>query len=224
MLDPSAPPKITAGLLPTPPGKPRFRHLSGPEMDERKEKGLCFNCDQRWSHNLVLGVQWLKHIGLVLMNYSTMSLTFLYNNSTIELHGDTTPHSMSLHSFNKLTRIEPEAQLFSFHISNPDTNLIHPPPNTGPEPIPTLPDLATLEPQVQTIITQYSHLFSEPSALPPPRITDHTIPLAPHASPVKVQPYRYPHSQKHEIEKQVAKLISTGWIQPNTSPFSSPVL
>ena len=365
MLDPSAPPKITAGLLPTPPGKPRFRHLSGPEMDERKEKGLCFNCDQRWSRNhkcgariflmltnddndvvtgdldsavaqldsgnvevvseaaqlslhalssdqagdtfrvqgiigshsvsvlveggsthnfirgsvvdklglsldlitsfrvmvgsgqvllcshacrevtvliqghkfcldlfvldlrgtdLVLGVQWLKHIGLVLMNYSTMSLTFLYNNSTIELHGDTTPHSMSLHSFNKLTRIEPEAQLFSFHISNPDTNLIHPPPNTGPEPIPTLPDLATLEPQVQTIITQYSHLFSEPSALPPPRITDHTIPLAPHASPVKVQPYRYPHSQKHEIEKQVAKLISTGWIQPNTSPFSSPVL
>lgn len=247
--DPSAPPKTTAGLLPTPPGKPRFRHLSGPEMDERREKGLCFNCDQRWSRNhkcgariflmltnddndvvtsdldsaaaqldsgdvegvseaaqlslhalsgdtfrvkgiigshsvsmlvdggsthnfirgsvadklglsldpitsfrvmvgsgqvllcshacrevtvliqghkfcldlfvldlrgtdLVLGAQWLKHIGPVLMNYSTMSLTFLYNNSTIELHGDTTPHSMSLHSFNKLTRIEPEAQLF----------------------------------------------------------------------------------------------------------------
>ncbi|MCI51164.1 transposon Ty3-I gag-pol polyprotein, partial [Trifolium medium] len=48
---PGCPPP--AGLLPTPPSNPRFRHLSEVEMAERREKGLCFNCDQKWSrqHN-----------------------------------------------------------------------------------------------------------------------------------------------------------------------------
>ena len=46
---PEATAQPTTGLLPTPPAKPRFRHLSGPELDERRDKGLCFNCDQKWS-------------------------------------------------------------------------------------------------------------------------------------------------------------------------------
>jgi hypothetical protein len=37
------------GLLPTPATKPRFRHLSEHELAERREKGMCFNCDQKWS-------------------------------------------------------------------------------------------------------------------------------------------------------------------------------
>lgn len=364
-LETPATTKTTSGLLPTPPGKPRFRHLSGPEMDERREKGLCFNCDQRWSRNhkcgariflmlsnddndvvtgdldsaaeqivsseiepiteaaqlslhalsgdqagdtfrvkgligshsvgvlvdggsthnfirssiadglglsrapitsfrvlvgsgqellcshvcrevivliqghkfcldlfildlrgtdLVLGAQWLKRIGPVLMNYSTLTLTFFHDNSTVELHGDTSPHTIGLHSFHKLTRFEPEAQLFSLHVSSPDSNLTHTTSIISPQPNHTFTNCTTLEPKLQSLLTQYSHLFSEPSSLPPPRATDHTIPLVPHASPVKVRPYRYPHSQKQEIETQVAKLINTGWIQPSTSPFSSPVL
>lgn len=45
----TSPTKNTPGLLPTPPTKPRFRHLSGPELDEWRDKCLCFNCDQKWS-------------------------------------------------------------------------------------------------------------------------------------------------------------------------------
>ena len=40
---PEATAQPTTGLLPTPPAKSRFRHLSGPELDERRDKGLCFN-------------------------------------------------------------------------------------------------------------------------------------------------------------------------------------
>jgi hypothetical protein len=48
--------------------------------------------------------------------------------------------------------------------------------------------------------------------------------VPPTAAPVNVRPYRYPHAQKIEIEAQVQKLLSNGWIQPSNSPYSSPVL
>ncbi|MCI50808.1 hypothetical protein A2U01_0072052, partial [Trifolium medium] len=46
-------PGVSSGapLLPTPATKPKFRHLSAAEMDERKEKGLCFNCCERFSRS-----------------------------------------------------------------------------------------------------------------------------------------------------------------------------
>ncbi|MCH80967.1 Ty3/gypsy retrotransposon protein, partial [Trifolium medium] len=79
-------------------------------------------------------------------------------------------------------------------------------------------------PIIHHLLQQYSSLFGEPTQLPPPRFTDHGIPLIPTAAPVNVRPYRYPHVQKLEIESQVQKLLQNGWIQPSNSPFSSPVL
>jgi len=77
---------------------------------------------------------------------------------------------------------------------------------------------------VQTIIQQYSHLFQEPSSLPPSRDFDHSIPLVPGAQPVNVRPYKYAPHQKTEIEKQVADMLHKGIIQKSVSSFASPVL
>ncbi|MCI17228.1 Ty3/gypsy retrotransposon protein, partial [Trifolium medium] len=41
---------------------------------------------------------------------------------------------------------------------------------------------------------------------------------------VKVRPYRYPHSQKEQIELMVTDMLAQGIIQPSTSPFSSPII
>lgn len=48
-----------------------------------------------------------------------------------------------------------------------------------------------MPPQIQTLISEFSVLFEEPTALPPERPYDHTTPLLPLAVPVNVRPYRY---------------------------------
>lgn len=81
-----------------------------------------------------------------------------------------------------------------------------------------------MPPQIQTLISEFSVLFEEPTALPPERPYDHTTPLLPLAVPVNVRPYRYTPTQKDEIERQVKDKLQKGIIQPSASPFSSPVL
>jgi len=60
--------------------------------------------------------------------------------------------------------------------------------------------------------------------LPPLRVQDHSIPLMEGSTLVKVKPYRYPHSQKEEIEKLVADMLQEGIIEPSNSHFSSPII
>lgn len=52
----------------------------------------------------------------------------------------------------------------------------------------------------------------------------HEILLKEGAQPVKVRPYRYPHSQKQQIEQMVQDMLDEGIIQPSLSPFSSPII
>lgn len=41
---------------------------------------------------------------------------------------------------------------------------------------------------------------------------------------MNVRPYRYPHFQKYEIEKQVEEMLNSGKIQLSRNPFSPHVL
>ena len=74
------------------------------------------------------------------------------------------------------------------------------------------------------LLSCYDQLFQEPAELPPPHLISHHIHLQPNSNPVNIRPYRYPHSQKAELERHMANMLQTGLIQLSQSLFSSPVL
>jgi hypothetical protein len=83
---------------------------------------------------------------------------------------------------------------------------------------------SAVTPDLQTLLTEFESVFSEPTTLPPRRALDHSITLDNTAQPVNSRPYRYSPLQKDEIERQVAEMIRAGVVMPSMSPFASPVL
>jgi hypothetical protein len=165
--------------------------------------------------DVVFGTPWLKTLGPVLMDYQSLTMKFTHGRQPVELKGETGPMltSITFHQLKKMVQQEPTAQIYSLSIEGPKQK-------DSSSPVAT-----TLQkPRFRNLLSRYASLFEEPKHLPPPRFTDHQIPLNPNAAPVNVRPYRYLHSQKLEIESQVQKLIENGWIQLSNSPFSSPVL
>lgn len=101
-----------------------------------------------------------------------------------------------------------------FHISI--TNL-----TTSPFPVTPTPHPC---PTITILIHQNSHLFRQPTTLPPPRPINHQIHLLPNTQLVNIRHYRYPHFQKIEIKKQVNEMSTSSIIQLSHSSFSSLVL
>lgn len=98
-------------------------------------------------------------------------------------------------------------------------------PDEDPSPITDQDyDFSALPPQTAALIKEFSHLFEEPTSLPPKRSDDHQIPLVPGAQPVQIRPYRYSPAQKDEIEQQLQTMLKNGIIKPSASPYASPVL
>lgn len=82
----------------------------------------------------------------------------------------------------------------------------------------------SIPPELQDILNQFDSVFESPTELPPARPGDHQIPLLEGTQPFCLRPYRYNPTQKTEIESQIKDMLSKGWIQSSTSPFSSPIL
>lgn len=70
-----------------------------------------------------------------------------------------------------------------------------------------LVELSDLPPELIHLLQEFDHLFQPPTALPPSRACDHSIPLIEGASPVFIRPYRYAPILKTEIEKQVQDML-----------------
>lgn len=82
-----------------------------------------------------------------------------------------------------------------------------------------------IHPEMQQLLNTHRTIFDKPHELPPSRGEhDHSITLVPGAQPPNVRPYRYPFTQKNEIEKIIKELLEAGVIRPSISPYSSLVV
>lgn len=81
-----------------------------------------------------------------------------------------------------------------------------------------------LAPELQLVLDKFAPVFDEIKGILPVRRQEHRIPFKHGVDPPNKRPYRYPHIQKDEIEKQVVEMLSSGIIKPSTSPFASPVI
>lgn len=77
---------------------------------------------------------------------------------------------------------------------------------------------------MEELLAEFTPIFDEPRGLPPPRIRDHHIHLLPDTSAVVVRPYRYPPTQKDELERQCTAMLEKGIIRRSSSTFSAPML
>lgn len=78
---------------------------------------------------------------------------------------------------------------------------------------------------VQSIVTKFAdvfHLENDPATHT--EIYKQPIHLKPDATPVYVRPYRIPHSQKAEVDRQVQQMLKNKIIEPAKSEWSSPIL
>lgn len=163
--------------------------------------------------DLVLGAPWLKTLGPHITDYDALLIKFYCNNKFITLRGEQfmEPSQSQFHHNRRLhnTHSINSSYTLQFHFITPSSSVAT---------LDKLPD------DLATLLHRYWKVFEEPNRLPPPRVQDHLIPLFDGSNSVKVKPYRYPHSQKAEIERMVSEMLQQGIIQPSTSPFSSPVL
>ena len=79
---------------------------------------------------------------------------------------------------------------------------------------------------VETLLQEFEDIFPKevPSGLPPIRGIEHHIDLNPGASLPNRPAYRSNPQQTQEIQKQVAELVSKGWVRESLSPCAVPVI
>ncbi|KAJ0585794.1 putative nucleotidyltransferase, Ribonuclease H [Helianthus annuus] len=159
------------------------------------------------SLDFILGLEWLKSLGEVVHDWQHSWMRFIHQGVSVQLHGVHSGQSSfsALHQWLSMDGITVTSSV--------DTSL------------PSISPMLTTQQQttLTSLLQQFEEIFQPPSSLPPSRTHDHSIRLS-SSAPICVRPYRYPHVQKTEIERQVQELLNMGLIRPSTSAFSSPVI
>ena len=162
--------------------------------------------------DLVLGAAWLVTLSPHISDYNTLTLKFYLDKQFVTLHGEksTTASPAQFNHLRRMYRTNAIAELFALQPEIP----VYPQDDWLDIP-------RYMEPELAILIHTYKQVFVVPKGLPPNRSQNHAIPLMHGTGPVKVRPYRYPHSQKLHIEKMILDMLEEGLIVPSTSPFSS---
>ncbi|GAU28744.1 hypothetical protein TSUD_372530 [Trifolium subterraneum] len=162
--------------------------------------------------DVVVGMAWLKSLGDMIVNWKKQTMEFWHEGNWVMLKGieGTAEAIPALQSVVGRASKGYGKKWWSLEadLNNTEGKL---------EPI-------IEHPELKSILESFENVFQEPKGLPPCRSRDHAINLVSGQGPVNVRPYRYPHHQKNEIERQVKEMLEGGIIQHSGSAFSSPVI
>ncbi|GJY77843.1 retrotransposon-related protein [Tanacetum coccineum] len=228
-------------LLPNPNTNPKplaIKWISPAECQERLNKGLCFNCDNRW----VRGHKCPGKFFLLMTDEDDDpgDATIDGGDDAVESGDISILNSLIGHGSPRFLQLWGMIGTMNVHvlIDNGDASLrmkkislyqmqalldldevyavyeIH-----------SLAKASALEnTELMPLLERFDSLFQVPTTLPPHRLIDHRIHLLPDTKSVNVRPYRYPHYQKGKMEKLVTEMLDQGILRYSQSPFSSPVL
>lgn len=157
--------------------------------------------------DIVLGVQWLKELGPITSDYTSFSMFFTHMGLPVHIVADipTKPPSASAHQLKRMLRTQAVSALFHLRTTpSPSSLTTSPTLISDDRPPPTT---------LSSLLDKFQHILREPTQLPPVRPISHHIHLSPNSKPIIVKPYRYPHSQKTELEKQVQSMLDSGLIR-----------
>lgn len=164
---------------------------------------------------VILGVQWLEKLGTVSTNWKTQTLKFKLGGDNVTLKGDPSlgRSMISMKAMVKTLKKGGEGYIVECN---------HLGVNQGQQSFvgKTMETPLYLQP----VLKRFQNVFNLPPGLSPNREHDHSINLKEGTDPITVHPYRYPQSQKDEIENLIHDMLNAGVIQESNNPFSSPIL
>lgn len=129
--------------------------------------------------DVILGMEWLKGLREVKINWGHQTMKFRWEGKKIELKGKASLQRVetSLKILFKLIRKKGEAfwvELNSISEHTPVREMAH-------------------ELEITELLGEFEALFKEPQGLPPKREQDHAICIRDEAQPPNLCPYRYPY-------------------------------
>ena len=141
-------------------------------------------------------------------------MKFLRKGKFTTLQGDCelVPEQAQLHCIRRMVATNSIAEVYSLQLMEPDV---------VPKSMLDLP--ITMEPELALLLHTYNVDFDTPSSLPSQRSHEHSIPLLSGSQPVKVKPYKYPHSQNEEIKRLVSGMLDEASYSLVRVPFLLPL-
>lgn len=162
--------------------------------------------------DIVLGIEWLKTLGDTIANWGKHTMSFWHGTQWVRLQG----LSAGVSSMGALQSILRRSDLDSKLAFGLLEHRHEVPKGQHLE--------AAQQESLQKLLQEYDSVFEAQEGLPPSRGKEHCINIKEGQGPVNVRPYRYPHTHKNEIERQVQEMLSAGIIRHSSSAYSSPVL